>query len=129
MESELKLIKGAKHAWPLKTDKFDLRPDVVAFFDRHVKGKPERTGKSELKKSSDAKPAARKISKLKQGQRPNVLFIAIDDLNDWQGALKGHPQVKTPNMDRLFRQGVLFTNAHCSQAVCTASRNLSLIHI
>lgn len=62
--------------------------------------------------------------------RPNVLFIAIDDLNDWEGALKGHPQAQTPHMDRLFQQGVLFTNAHCSQAVCTASRNsiLSGIH-
>ena len=62
--------------------------------------------------------------------RPNVLFIAIDDLNDWEGALEGHPQAKTPHLDRLFKQGVLFTNAHCSQAVCTASRNsiLSGIH-
>ena len=62
--------------------------------------------------------------------RPNVLFISIDDLNDWEGALLGHPQAKTPHMDRLFKQGVLFTNAHCSQAVCTASRNslLSGIH-
>lgn len=61
---------------------------------------------------------------------PNVLFIAVDDLNDWEGALSGHPQAITPNMDKLFSQGVLFTNAHCSQAVCTASRNslLSGIH-
>lgn len=62
--------------------------------------------------------------------KPNVLFISIDDLNDWVGSLEGHSQVITPNMDRLFEQGVLFTNAHCSQAVCTASRNslLSGIH-
>lgn len=37
--------------------------------------------------------------------RPNVLFISIDDLNDWTGALGGHPQAITPNMDRLFEQG------------------------
>lgn len=63
-------------------------------------------------------------------QKPNVLFISVDDLNDWEGALGGNSQVKTPNMDRLFKQGVLFTNAHCSQAVCTASRNslLSGLH-
>ncbi len=62
--------------------------------------------------------------------RPNVLFISVDDLNDWQGALGGHRQVQTPHLDRLFQQGLLFTNAHCSQAVCTASRNslLSGIH-
>ena len=65
-----------------------------------------------------------------QAQRPNVLFISIDDLNDWTGALKGHPQAITPNLDQLCEQGLLFTNAHCSQAVCTASRNslLSGLH-
>ncbi len=62
--------------------------------------------------------------------KPNVLFISIDDLNDWEGAMGGNPQAKTPHLDKLFAQGVLFTNAHCSQAVCTASRNslLSGIH-
>lgn len=61
--------------------------------------------------------------KHKQVKQPNVLFISIDDLNDWEGAMQGNPQAKTPNLDRLFEQGVLFTNAHSSQAVCTASRN------
>jgi iduronate 2-sulfatase len=62
--------------------------------------------------------------------KPNVLFISIDDLNDWEGVMGGNPQAKTPHLDRLAGQGVLFTNAHCSQAVCTASRNslLSGIH-
>lgn len=65
-----------------------------------------------------------------QAQKPNVLFISIDDLNDWVGGLNGNPQAITPNMDKLFEQGVLFSNAHCSQAVCTASRNslLSGLH-
>ena len=63
-------------------------------------------------------------------KRPNVLFISVDDLNDWEGAMGGNSQVKTPNMDKLFGKGVLFTNAHCSQAVCNASRNslLSGLH-
>ena len=43
--------------------------------------------------------------------QPNILFIAIDDLNDWVGHLAGHPQAKTPHIDRL------------------AERGLSLIHI
>ncbi len=34
--------------------------------------------------------------------KPNVLFIAIDDLNDWIGVLGGHPQARTPNLDRLY---------------------------
>ena len=38
--------------------------------------------------------------------KPNVLFISMDDLNDWIGCLGGHPQAKTPNIDRLAAQGV-----------------------
>jgi len=62
--------------------------------------------------------------------KPNVLFISVDDLNDWVGGFASHPQAHTPNLDRLFSKGVLFTNAHASQAVCTASRNslLSGLH-
>ncbi len=54
--------------------------------------------------------------------RPNVLFIAIDDLNDWVGVLGGHPQVQTPHMDRLAERGTLFTNAHCQSPLCNPSR-------
>ena len=54
--------------------------------------------------------------------KPNVLFIAIDDLNDWIGCLEGHPQALTPNMDRLVKRGVLFTNAHCAAPACNPSR-------
>lgn len=53
---------------------------------------------------------------------PNVLLIAIDDLNDWIGCMGGHPQVKTPHMDRLAARGVLFNNAHCQAPVCNPSR-------
>lgn len=55
-------------------------------------------------------------------QQPNVLFIAIDDMNDWVGFLGGHPQAKTPNMDRLAKRGVNFTNAHCIAPACSPSR-------
>jgi arylsulfatase A-like enzyme len=51
-----------------------------------------------------------------------VLFLAIDDLNDWIGALGGHPDTKTPNLDRLADQGVLFTRAYCSAPACNPSR-------
>lgn len=54
--------------------------------------------------------------------KPNVLFIAIDDLNDWVGPLKGHPQVKTPNLDRLAARGTTFANAHCQAPLCNPSR-------
>jgi arylsulfatase A-like enzyme len=55
-------------------------------------------------------------------EKPNVLLIAVDDLNDWIGVLGGHPQVKTPNIDALAKKGVLFSNAHCQAPVCNPSR-------
>ncbi len=55
-------------------------------------------------------------------EKPNVLFIAIDDLNDWVGCLAGHPQARTPNLDRLASSGLLFTNAHCPAPACNPSR-------
>ena len=55
-------------------------------------------------------------------QSPNVLFIAVDDLRDWVGHLNGHPNAKTPNIDRLAKHGVSFTRAHCSAPLCNPSR-------
>ncbi len=66
--------------------------------------------------------AAQFVTSRAADSRPNILFIAIDDLNDWIGCMKGHPQTKTPNIDRLAERGVLFTNAHCAAPVCLASR-------
>jgi arylsulfatase A-like enzyme len=54
--------------------------------------------------------------------RRNVLFIAVDDLNDWIGCLGGHPDTKTPNFDRLAKKGVLFTKAYCAAPLCNPSR-------
>lgn len=58
-----------------------------------------------------------------ESAKPNVLFISLDDLNDWVGCLGGHPQTKTPNIDRLAKSGVLFTNAHCAAPSCNPSRS------
>jgi len=57
-----------------------------------------------------------------RSDRPNVLFIAFDDMNDWVGCLGGHPNAKTPNIDRLARESLLFTNAHCAAPLCGPSR-------
>ena len=54
--------------------------------------------------------------------RPNLLLLSIDDLNDWVGCMGGHAQAKTPNIDRLAQRGVLFTNAHCQAPLCGPSR-------
>jgi len=55
-------------------------------------------------------------------EKPNVVLIMLDDLNDYVGFLGGHPQVKTPNMDRLAKQGTVFTNAHTNAPICAPSR-------
>jgi arylsulfatase A-like enzyme len=54
--------------------------------------------------------------------RPNILFIAIDDQNDWVGHMGGHPLVKTPHLDRLAARGTTFLNAHCQSPLCNPSR-------
>ncbi len=53
---------------------------------------------------------------------PNVLFIVVDDLNDWIGCLGGHPDTKSPNIDALAARGVLFTKAYCAAPACNPSR-------
>ena len=59
--------------------------------------------------------------------RPNVLFIAVDDMNDWVNVFGGHPQTKTPNIDRLAESGsVVFQNAHCPGPVCGPCRSALL---
>lgn len=55
--------------------------------------------------------------------KPNVLFIIIDDLNDYPGSFGGHPQALTPNIDKLASQGVRFINAHTNIGLCNPSRN------
>jgi arylsulfatase A-like enzyme len=54
--------------------------------------------------------------------KPNILFIAADDLNHWVGHLGRNPQTKTPCIDHLARMGVTFTRANCAAPVCNPSR-------
>ncbi len=65
---------------------------------------------------------ARSVTAKPTISRPNILFIAIDDLNDWVGCLGGHPQAITPHMDALAASGMVFENAHCQAPICTPSR-------
>jgi len=68
-------------------------------------------------------------SLLHTNDRPNILFISIDDLNDWVGPLGGNAQAKakTPNMNRLAERGMVFTNAHSPAMVCNPSRTAIML--
>jgi choline-sulfatase len=62
-------------------------------------------------------------------RKPNVLFIAIDDQNDWVGPLRGHPLVKTPHLDRLAARGTVMANAHCQAPLCNPSRTSLMLSL
>ncbi len=57
-----------------------------------------------------------------RSQRPSVLFLNIDDWNDWNSVIKGHPQAITPNLEHFAARSVTFTRAICSSPVCFPSR-------
>jgi len=62
------------------------------------------------------------LSKICAQERPNVLFILTDDQR-WDAlSIAGHPHLKTPNIDRIGRQGVYFRNAFCTTSLCSPSR-------
>jgi len=61
--------------------------------------------------------------------KPNIVFIAIDDMNDWEGYMGGHPQAQTPHLDKLANEGVAFMNAHSVSPGCSPSRNALLYGI
>ncbi len=54
--------------------------------------------------------------------KPNVLFVAVDDLRPALGCA-GDPHARTPNIDKLAARGTVFTRAYCQQAVCSPSRS------
>ena len=60
-------------------------------------------------------------------KRPDIVFIIVDDLNDWVGCLGGHPDAKSPNIDALASRGMLFSQGYCNSPQCRPSRT-SLNH-
>lgn len=64
----------------------------------------------------------RRCEAAEPNSRPNVLFIAVDDLNHWVGHLNRNPQTITPNVDRLAGRGVSFSRAYCAAPACNPSR-------
>jgi len=63
------------------------------------------------------------LSQAADADRPSVLFLNIDDWNDWNEVLEGHPQAITPNLKRLAERGMTFSNAICSSPTCFPSRS------
>ncbi len=61
--------------------------------------------------------------------RPNVLFVSLDDLNDWIEPLGGHPQAKTPHLVRFAGEAVNFANSYCASPSCLPSRTALLTGI
>jgi N-acetylglucosamine-6-sulfatase len=57
-----------------------------------------------------------------KGARPNVLFILCDDIRWNAMSCAGHPALKTPNIDRIAREGVRFSNTFCTTSLCSPSR-------
>jgi len=60
------------------------------------------------------------------GKRPDVLFIAIDDMNDWTTLFDPQNPIKTPNLARLAERGMFFSRAYCTTPACTPSRTAIL---
>jgi len=68
-----------------------------------------------------SKPSVERKSK--PTEQPNVLFIVCDDLNDYVTGLGGHPQARTPHLERLAKTGVSFTRAYSNYPICVPSRS------
>ncbi|MEM7602341.1 MAG: sulfatase [Verrucomicrobiota bacterium] len=62
------------------------------------------------------------LTPLAAHERPDVLFIAVDDLNDWISLLDPDSPIKTPNLERLAARGMSFTKAYCASPACNPSR-------
>ncbi|MEK6239678.1 MAG: sulfatase [Planctomycetales bacterium] len=56
----------------------------------------------------------------------DVLFLVVDDMNDWISLLDSKAPIKTPNLERLARRGMLFTKAYCASPACNPSRAATL---
>ncbi|NBB80495.1 MAG: sulfatase-like hydrolase/transferase [Verrucomicrobia bacterium] len=72
-------------------------------------------------------PCLASVAAEQPDDRYNVLFISVDDLNDWIGPMDGNSQALTPNLDRFADEGAMvFHNAHCPGPVCGPSRSAIL---
>lgn len=66
------------------------------------------------------------LSAVSQENKPDVLFIVVDDMNDWISLLDPESPIKTPNLERLASRGMLFSRAYCASPACNPSRAATL---
>src|SRR5262245_11306262 len=66
--------------------------------------------------------AGQRVAQTKGSYRPNIVFILIDDLRWDELGIAGHPYLKTPSIDRIAREGVMFRNAFMTTPLCSPSR-------
>ena len=64
---------------------------------------------------------ARPAEATEKSLAPDVLFLVVDDLNDWISLLDSQRPIKTPNLERLAQRGMLFTRAYCASPACNPS--------
>ena len=69
-----------------------------------------------------AAAAALPASAWAQGRKPNVVLILTDNHGAWTLGCYGNKDIRTPHLDRMASEGVLFTRAHANNAVCSPTR-------
>jgi arylsulfatase A-like enzyme len=111
---ELKDLKKQLHAWQIRTSDAltDTAKARVLF---------ERIREAGIEQPREKVPYFDLMKRAGPGQ-PNVLFITIDDMNDWTTVFDKSNPIKTPNIEKLAARGAFFTNAHCSSPACNPSR-------
>lgn len=117
----LKRLGKELDQWMAQQGDKGMETEMVA----HTRLGHEHTSASKADRNDPAKrPMAQPANKpdAKAPGKPNILFIAVDDLRPDIGCY-GNKVAKTPNIDRIASQGIVFNRAYCQQAVCSPSRS------
>ena len=116
--SETRPAAFVENAKPILSEPGDL-PRL-----RDYVGKPETKAAGESFQKTPPKPAPKKkqAATSQEKTKPDVLFIAIDDMNDWTTLFDPENPIQTPNLERLAKRGCFFTRAYCASPGCNPSR-------
>ena len=85
--------------------------------------KPKRSDQLDEIQFDNKKTVLEQDSTTRQSSsKTNIVFILADDMGAWAAGTYGNPEIHTPNIDKLAREGLKFTNAFSNTPVCSASR-------